>query len=72
LAKVQKRGYLLKILIPVITIGEGVFCVFRNPQCFGLRLGIVEAMGHLCGDEGVAVTMDEEHGVGAMLDGFEG
>ena len=50
----------------------GVVGVLRYPQGFGGWFGLIETIDHLSGYEGVAVAMDEEHGVCAVLDGIEG
>lgn len=43
-----------------------------NPQTLGLGLFSIELVHHVGGYEVVAVAMDEEHGMGAVLDLVEG
>ena len=49
-----------------------MFRALSNPKFFLTLLGFVEWMDHLGGNERVIVAVDEEHGVGALLDLFDG
>ena len=49
-----------------------MFCALSNPKFFLTLLGFVERMDHFRGNERVIVAVDEEHGVGALPDLFDG
>ena len=60
------------IIFGIVSIGESVLGSLSNPQAFGLGLDAVELVYHKGRDEVVAVAMDEEHGVRAVLDFVKG
>lgn len=60
------------IIFGIVGIGESVLGSLSNPQAFGLGLDAVELVYHKGRDEVVAIAMDEEHGVRAVLDFVKG